>query len=210
MPGLFFSNLVNRSSIENKIDYVKNRIKSINDTHKEYFLLQLTIRLSDFEVELLSNTLNPYEKEEVLHQYNRFAKTLVTCIEHPERTPAAIKYYHMSRYYPVGIHDIEKPDFELQNVALAAAVLGLSLLATSIPVFICNPALGAGMLSAAIILIYPSCFYLMTPKSPNTIQKKGEEKEFFELAAQLIKPDLVCNEAQQDLFCVVSSGFTSW
>lgn len=199
MPGLFFSNLVNKSAIENKINHAKNLLKSIENIEKEYFLTQLTARISDFEIELLSNDLNAFEKEQVLLQYDRFAKALVSCIEHPERTPQLIRYYHKPGYYPVGIHDREKPSILIQNTALATVGIGFALLASSIPAFVCNPALGAIFLSAAITLLFPNCFYLMTPESTNTLQKKEEEKELFESGAKLIKPDLDFNDAQQGL-----------
>lgn len=194
MTGLLFSPSISKSAIEEKIHAAQNLLININMRQKAEFLLQLAARISDFETELLSEQLSPDEQVHVLAQYERFAKTLYNCMVHPERASLLIKYYHKTNYYPVGIHDTQKPSPTIQTMAMGAVAVGIALLAGTIPAFIFNPAIGSIMLSLAITLLFPSGFYLMTPESPDTAKKKDEEKNLFELGAKLINPELVFDE----------------
>ena len=191
MNGFLFSPALTKQEIDDKISRAINLLKNIHSKEKTLFLSELMSRISDFEKELLSEQFTTYEKEQVLIQYNRFAKTLFHCIKSPHNASASITYYHRFKYYPVGIEDTMKPNPLLQNSAIATMGIGVALLAATIPAFIFNPAVGAIFLSMAITLLFPSCFYLMTPESPDTTRKKAEEKTMLQLAAQLMKPDLV-------------------
>ncbi len=205
MPGHFFSTSIDKSAIENKINQVKKLLAPVASEQKGKFLLLLATRIGDFEVELENESLNDYEKQEILAQYNRFAKALEHCIQRPERASQAIRYYLKSKYYPVGINDMEKPNIPLQNAALATVITGMALLASAIPAFVFNPALGAILLSVAFTILFPSCFYLMTPQSPDMTKMKEEERELFEEGAKLMKPDLEFYEEQSE--CPSKSSF---
>ncbi|KTD51075.1 hypothetical protein [Legionella quateirensis] len=194
MNGFLFSHVLTKQEVDDKISRAINLLKNIPSKEKVLFLSELKSRLSDFETELLSEQFTIYEKEHVLIQYNRFAKTLLHCLKSPENTSASIIYYHRFKYYPVGIEDTMKPNPLLQNSAITTMGIGVALLAATIPAFIFNPAIGAIFLSMAITLLFPSCFYLMTPESPDTTRKKAEEKTIFQMAARLMKPDLIFND----------------
>ncbi|MBL7478920.1 hypothetical protein [Legionella bononiensis] len=191
MNGFLFSPALTKQEVDDKISRAINLLKNIPSKEKALFLSELKSRISDFEKELLSEQHSIYEKVQVLIQYNRFAKTLLHCLKSPENASAAIINYHRFKYYPVGIEDTMKPNPLLQNSAIATMGIGVALLAATIPAFIFNPAIGAIFLSMAITLLFPSCFYLMTPESPDTTRKKAEERTLFHLAAQLMRPDLV-------------------
>ena len=194
MPNLLFPSQVTKKSVEQKIEEAKSLLANIEDSKKRYFLSLLQQRISDFENELSTNTLNSSEKEQVLKQYSRFANTVYQCLERPCGAANSIYYYHRHYYYPVGINDRAKPDILTQNILSASAALNLILLIGAIPVCLFNPIIGAIMLLVALPLLFPSCFFLFVPDSPGTGKKKQEEITLFQEGAQLIRPDLVFAE----------------
>jgi hypothetical protein len=197
MPNLLFSSQVTRNSVEKKIAQAKSLLADIEDRQKNYFLALLQKRISDFENELSTPTLNSSEKEQVLEQYSRFANTVYQCLERPYGAANSIYYYHRQYYYPVGINDRAKPDFLTQNILSASIALNLILLIGAIPVWLFNPIIGAMMILVALPLLFPSCFYLYVPDSPDTTKKKQEEITLFQEGAQLIRPDLVFDEVSE-------------
>ncbi|CEG57105.1 lpg1689 family Dot/Icm T4SS effector [Legionella fallonii] len=198
MPSLLFSSTVTKPSIEQRIKQAKDLLKSIEPTRTKHFLLLLQQRINDFEGELLSNEISSSEKESILEQYDRFAQTILRCLQYPSIAMYFISQYHKNFYYPVGVTDANKPSELDYDLAIASMSLGISLLISSIMVFICTPAIGAIMLAVGVILLFPSCYSLLTPNSPDTIKKIEEEKVLFQIGAQIIKPDLVVEEADID------------
>ncbi|KTD35274.1 23, 7 kDa protein [Legionella moravica] len=194
MNGFLFSPVITRDEVNQKINRAIHLLDDIHSKEKELFLSELRNRISDFEKELANDEISFDEKEQILIQYNRFARTLVHCMKSPDRASDSINYYHRFKYYPVGIEDTMKPSLLLQNSSIALLGIGVALLAVSIPAFLFNPAIGSIALSIAITMLFPSCFYLMTPESPDTTRKKSEEKHIFQQAAQLIKPELTFND----------------
>lgn len=196
MPSLLFPSQVTKESLEQKIEQAKSLLANLENKKKRYFLSSLQKRINDFENELL-RAINPSEKEQVLAQYSRFAKTLHQCLEHPWGAENSIYYYHKQYYYPVGINDALKPNYLTKNICIASVGLSISLLMGSIPVCAFNPIIGAIMLLIAIPLLFPGGFFLFTPDSPDTVKKKREEIALFQEGAKLIRPDLVFEEESE-------------
>lgn len=186
----FFTSPVDKLLIENNIERAKALAVASEHSSKELFIAQLRARISDFEAELASVTLSPEEKEQVLAQYDRFAKALIHCMTKPQSASNSIKYYFNQKYYPVGILDTQKPEPALHNLAISAAIIGFTLLFSAIPAFIINPAWGAALMALAISLLLPGCFFLSTPDSPDTSKKKDQEKSLFQRSAQLVDPEI--------------------
>lgn len=185
-----FSSPPTRESIETRLECAMLLVSEIDMRYKEHFMNLLNNRKADFENELQNAPLRTYEHQRILEQYERFAKTLVHCLEKPQRASEYITYYHRQRYYPVGIKDSIKPSPYHQAAALSAAGLGLLLLASSIPTFMFNPIVAIIMLAVGIALLLPSTFALLLPDSPDTSKKKEEEKVLFHSAAKLVSPSL--------------------
>ena len=194
MYGFLANRTVSKESIENRIISAKNLLNDINNSKKELFFMQLNSRISDFESALMDNQLNSCEKNQVLAQYDRFAKTLYHCLNRPDGTSSCINYYHGLRYYPVGIHDTLKPNPLVHNLAMSATTIGLALLIGSIPAFVFNPVMGSILLSLSITILFPATFYLCIPESPDTSKKKEQERNLFQTGALLIKPELMFDE----------------
>ncbi|HAZ7572492.1 hypothetical protein OQJ02_07950 [Legionella sp. PATHC032] len=194
MYHYLFSHNKSQESIDGLIEQVKQLLNHVEMKQKAYFLNLLTIRVSEFQNELESETSNTFNKQQILIQYEKFAKTLLICIKQPERTSSAIHNYHKGFYYPVAIHDKIKPDPTIEHVAIATVGVSLALLLSSIPTFIFNPLLGVIMVSLAVTLLLPSGFCLLIPDSPDTTRKKEEEKRIFVEGAKLINPDAPVEE----------------
>lgn len=198
MPNVFFPYKITKHYIEKKIEQVRNILKNIELTKTHHVLLLLQQRVNDFTHELLSDEMSSSEKELVLEQYHRFAKTLLRCMNNPPNTMDFINHYHEKFYFPVGVNDTSKPSVIAHDLAVAAVTLGISLAVGSLVAFICNPILGAIMLAVGVTLLFPSCYSRLIPESPGTIKKKEEEKELFQAAAQVINPDLIFNDEDTD------------
>ncbi|CAM2867405.1 hypothetical protein [Legionella worsleiensis] len=190
MNGILFSPAPTPKEIDKKVKKVLKLIENIEANERESFLSLLNGRIEDFKKDIINEGLNVYEKEQVVLQYDRFVRTLSSCMEFPDRASNAINFYHRFRYHPVGVNDLIKPDPIIKNTLYATLGIGITLLATAIPAFFFNPALGGIITCIAITLLLPTCFYLMTPDSPDTSKKKAEEKIILQKAAQLIKPTL--------------------
>lgn len=187
----FFSSQVDKVEVDRTIERAKALAAELDTPSKELFMSRLLSRISDFESELLSGEPSQAEKEQILAQYNRFAKALIHCMTRPQFASNSIRYYFNQRYYPVGIHDTEKPNPLVRSIAIAATATGFALLFSTIPAFIFNPAFGAILLSIAITLLLPGCFSLYIPESPNTSKKKDEERCLLQQSAQLIDPEII-------------------
>ncbi|MCL9683735.1 hypothetical protein [Legionella maioricensis] len=194
MRNLLFPSRVTKESVVQKIEQAKSLLADIEDGKKRYFLSLLQKRINDFESELSSHTISPFEKEQVLEQYSRFAKTLHQCLEYPWGAGSSIYYYHRQYYYLVGSHDAAKPNHLTKEICLASVGLCISLVIGSIPVCAFNPVIGAILLLVAIPLLFPSCFFLFIPDAPDSVKKKQEEITLFQEGAKLIRPDLVFEE----------------
>jgi hypothetical protein len=184
----FFTAPVDKLLIESNIERAKALAGASEQSYKDLFLTQLRARISDFESDLASDKLSQEEKEQVLAQYDRFAKALIHCMTKPQAASSSIKYYFNQYYYPVGILDTQKPEPVLHSLAIGAAITGFTLLFSAIPAFIINPVFGASLMALAISMLLPGCFFLCTPDSPDTSKKKDQEKTLLQRSAQLIDP----------------------
>lgn len=191
MPYNLFSAKETQLSVEKKISDALDLLVDVNETDKNTFLQLLTARMKDFQSELEKNKESPSEKQLILEQYNRFAKTLNLCISQPFKTSRHVYSYHTFKYIPVGIDDLEKPNAITQTLLGAAFGLGLVLLVAAIPAFFFNPIAGAVLIAAAFTCLLPSILYFLTPESKDTSVKKEEERLIFQEAAKLILPDLI-------------------
>lgn len=198
MTNLFFPSKITRQSVEQKMELVNALLAGIVSPSKDRFLSLVQKRINEFETELSSDHFNEPEKTLIIEQYFRFAKTLHQCLKHPQRTTGSVEYYHRQFYYPVGIRDIEKPNPLANDLALTSTALSLSLLVGCIPAFVFYPVIGTIMLAVAITLLFPSCFILLIPASPDTHKKKEEERLLFQIGAQLIQADLECDTTPVD------------
>lgn len=197
MSGFLFSPQITQSAVNTKIKSSKDLLENIEQSRKDEFIRRLQSRVNEFERELSNPQITRAEKTLVLEQFERFANILHRCLSHPERANASIKHYLSNRYYPVGVDDVKKPHREHATLAKTGVFLGVSLLIGAISAFIFNPIIGAIMLSAAVTLLLPSCFYLFIPESPDTSKKKEAERELLQQGALLIKPDLQFEEPEQ-------------
>ncbi|KTC93961.1 hypothetical protein [Legionella cincinnatiensis] len=193
----FFQKNSHTTAVE-KINAAKNLLaqKQLTEEQTEFFFEMLNARINDFETALKKN-LESYEREQIIDQYNRFAKALFHCLSKPESTLFYTNNYHNFKYYPVGINDVIKKDPINQNISIATAVLGAALILASLAAFAFNPLIGAILLPIGITLLAPACLYLLTPESLDTTSKKLEEKIIFQTGAKLIKPSLNFDEMQE-------------
>jgi hypothetical protein len=134
---------------------------------------------------------DPSEKDNILHQYNRFVTSVKNCLDSPSSTNSVARsYFCNSRYYPVAIKDFEKPNYCAQLLSTTSFLVGLGILVASIPAFfLLTPVAGTIGVVLSMILLIPSCFQMFLPDSPDTSKMKHREKEIFVQAAQLIAPD---------------------
>jgi len=194
MPGFFFRNKMTKVDVVKKIDAAKKLLKDLANGTQDCFTGALQNRIAEFENELAKPENDSSEKELIMEQYNRFASTLLRCVKKPKQAQSAISSYHSSlQYYPVSIKDVERPNPTTQTIFTGAIALGLILLSASIPAFIFSPVIGAILISAALTCLLPSCLYFSTSDSMDTTAKKAEEKKIFEMAAQIIDPELKFN-----------------
>ncbi|HAT8180611.1 TPA: hypothetical protein JA361_14435, partial [Legionella pneumophila] len=200
MYHYLFSYHKSQESIDSLIEQVKKLLNHVEMKQKAYFLNLLTLRVSEFQNELKLEASNTINKQQILIQYEKFAKTLLICIKQPERAFSAIHNYHKGFYYPVAVHDKIKPDPTIENAAIATLGVSFALLLGSIPTFIFNPLFGVIMVSLAVTLLLPSGFYLLIPDSPDTTRKKEEEKRIFVEGAKLINPDASFEEFDEKTY----------
>ncbi|KGP63604.1 hypothetical protein EP47_06510 [Legionella norrlandica] len=195
MSHFLFHSYKSQESIDQLIDYAESLLADIDIKKKTSFLTLLKLRVAEFQKELSNKTLNTYDKQQTLSQYEKFAKTLISCMERPQSASLAISHYHNNFYYPVGVQDKIHLSPEVKQAALAAVGISMALLIGSIPAFVFNPLIGTIMLSLAITLLLPSSFCLLTPDSPDTTRKKEQEKLIFKEGAKLINPDVLFEES---------------
>lgn len=198
MSSFLFSPQITHSAVDKKINSSKDLLENIEQSRKEEFIRLLQSRVNEFEKELDNPRIPRVEKTLVLEQFERFANILHRCLSHPERANASIRHYLNNRYYPVGVDDIKKPHREYASLAKTGLFLGVSLLIGAIPAFILNPIIGAIMLSVALTILLPSCFYLIIPESPDTSKKKEADRKLLQQGALLLKPDLQFEEPVDD------------
>ncbi|KTD11021.1 23, 7 kDa protein [Legionella gratiana] len=196
MP-FFNQNNSHKSAVE-KINEAKSLLvkKQIAEEQTTFFLEMLNDRIDDFET-ALKEKHDPYEREQIIEQYNRFAKALFHCLSKPEFTPFYINNYHNLNYYPVGIDEKVKKDSLRHNISIAGTVLGAALILASFAAFAFNPLIGAILLPIGITLLAPACFSLVTPEPLDLTSKKFEEKIIFQTGAKLIKPSLNFDELHE-------------
>lgn len=157
----------------------------------------LQLRINDFEKALKENQ-DPFEREQVIQQYNRFAKTLHLCLSRPGFTTFYAMNYFKFRYHPVGINDAITPEPIRHNISLAATILGATLILASFAAFAFNPLIGAILLPIGITLLAPGCISLFIPDPPDTSTKKLEENIIFQTGAKLIEPSLTFDETHKN------------
>lgn len=192
MPTPLFTPKVSKKMVDHIIIQATSLLANIEQTKKETFLFLLEERISDFKNSLSDNKISLSEKDLILEQYSRFAKTLYQCLQHPKGAAGSINFYFNKQYYhPVGITEIQPPEPTTQNITKAAAGIGMAILASSTPAFVFNPAIGALLFAIAITLLFPSCLTLLSPDSLDTTKKQEEETMIFLEGALLLKPDLL-------------------
>lgn len=59
--------------------------KQLTEEQTEFFFDMLNARINDFET-ALKEKQESYEREQIIEQYNRFAKTLFHCLSKPQST----------------------------------------------------------------------------------------------------------------------------
>ncbi|CBJ12073.1 hypothetical protein LLO_1697 [Legionella longbeachae NSW150] len=192
----FFQKNSHATAVE-KINAAKKLLvqKQLAEEQTDFFLDMLNARINDFET-ALKEKHEFYEREQIIEQYNRFAKTLFKCLSKPESTLFYTDNYHNSKYHPVGINDVIKKEPIKNNISIATAFLGAALILASLPAFAFNPLIGAILLPIGITLLAPACLYLLTPELLDTTSKKLEEKIIFQTGAKLIDPSVKFDEMQ--------------
>ncbi|KTD63131.1 23, 7 kDa protein [Legionella santicrucis] len=194
----FFQKNSHKTAVE-KINAAKNLLvqKQLTEKQTEFFFEMLNARINDFET-ALKEKQESSEREQIIEQYNRFAKALFHCLSKPESTLFYTKNYHDFKYYhPVGVKDVIKKDPIKQNISITTAILGAALILASLVAFAFNPLIGAILLPIGITLLAPACLYLLTPESLDTTSKKLEEKIIFQTGAKLIKSSINFDEMQE-------------
>lgn len=200
MYHFLFHHHKSQESVDEMINHAKKLLINVDIEQKTHFLRLLNLRVIEFQTELNKASLDSYDKELILTQYEKFAKTLLICMEYPVRASSAIYYYHNRIYYPVAIQDKMKPEPIVQKIAITTVSICIALLIGSIPSFIFNPLIGALMVSLAVTLLLPSSFCLLVPDSPDTTKKKAQEKRIFEEGAKLIDPDVILEEFDENYY----------
>lgn len=197
MPTTFFAQpRTTKERIELKIEECKGLLVGMKSLEKENFLSRLRGRIIDFDRELLGSNDQSSEKRWILEQYSRFANTLHLCLHHPQHAERYISHYHMNKYYPVGVHDIAKPNPLWEDLAWTGIIMTLGMLGTSAAALFLfsNPITAAVILVLACTILFPSCFYLLLPDSPDTDAKKAQEKSLFQMGARLVDDKVVFAE----------------
>lgn len=192
MP-LFQEKYTHKSALD-KIKEAKNLLTHIEQEKKFVFFAMLQIRIDEFEL-ALKDDINLSEKQQLLEQYNQFAKTVYLCLSRPSLTGFYISIYHNQKYYPVGVSEVIEEPFRYK-ISLTAAILGSALILGAFAAFAFNPLIGAILLPIGIALLAPAVASLLTPDPFNTVPKKLEEKMLFQTGAKLIDPSLSFDEAQ--------------
>lgn len=190
MGLILFPSSSTPKSAEKNLDSAVSLLKNIEPSRKKYFLELLQNRKNDFENELSKTNITSFERQMIVDQYSRFAKTVLHCIETPENAPGSIDYYFRQRYYNVGITDTIKPNPVTRSIAIGITGIGVALLIGAIPAFFVNPLVSLIMVAVAISILLPSTFALLIPDSPDTAKKKEEEKLLLQEGAKLVKPEL--------------------
>lgn len=193
----FFQKNTYTTAVE-KINAAKNLLmqKQLTEEQTEFFFDMLNARINDFET-ALKEKQESYEREQIIEQYNRFAKTLFHCLSKPQSTLFYTNNYHNQKYHPVGINEVIKKEPIKQNISIATAVLGAALILASLASFAFNPLIGAILLPLGIMLLAPACLYLLTPEPLDTTPKKLEEKIIFQTGSNLINPSVKFEEMQE-------------
>jgi hypothetical protein len=192
---MFFNKKYTYASAKKLITEAKELLGNIKEKEKLEFLEMLQLRVDDFE-SVLQEEHSADEKEIIIEQYNRFAKTLHSCLSRPEYTFIYTLSYHNYKYYPIGVE--AQPEPIRHNISLAAIILGLALILASLAAFAFNPTIGAILLPIGITLLIPGSFSFMTPGIPDCSAKKMEEKIIFETGAKLMKPSVIFEDTQLD------------
>ncbi|WP_131794611.1 hypothetical protein [Fluoribacter gormanii] len=182
-------------SVSDEITEAKRLLRSNNKEDKENktFLELLELRTQDFEKALEQNP-DPYERQKILEQYHRFAKTLSSCLSQPQNTSFYIASYHNNKnYYPVGVTKVIEEPIR-HNISLAATITGAALILASIAVIWINPLITAILLPIGITMLAPGGASLLIPSPLDTSEVKQEEKMIFQLGATINKPELSFDE----------------
>jgi hypothetical protein len=189
----FFIHHYTPETARKKIDLAKQLLVHIDNENKNIFLEMLQQRIDEFETAMEKNQ-DPGETDQIIQQYNRFAKTLHQCISRPQAASYYIGSYQNFKYYPVGIDDTPTPDPVRRAISLTGAILGATLILASCIAFAFNPLIGAILLPIGIILLATSCASLFFPDSPDTSAKKLEEELIFQSGVKLLDPALTFDE----------------
>lgn len=189
----FFTKKKTHASVLQTIANAKQLLAHIPEDDKYAFLTLLAQRTEDFE-NALKNITDPNEKQRILEQYARFAKTVVSCLSQPRYTNSYTSSYFNSRdYYAVGITERVKEPIR-HNVSLGATILGAILVLASIIAFPYMPILSAILFPIGLTMLAPGVISLMTPSPLDPIAKQQEEKMIFQAGAKLIDPAVSFDE----------------
>ncbi|MFJ1267729.1 hypothetical protein ACD661_04040 [Legionella lytica] len=197
MTGPLFNRTPTRRQVEQKINDAKQLLspKSIEDN--ELFLQMLDQRISDFTHALSPQSeLSKSDKNDVLLQYYRFAKTLYACLNNPTRAQMYINGYFNQFYYPVGVDEYYQPGPGKYYGSRAGTALGGSLILASLAAFAFSPLIAAIMLPIGITILAPSLFALWVPEMLDPTEKKIEERLIFDTGVSMLQSQAI-NEVDQ-------------
>ncbi|CAM2837983.1 Integral membrane protein (PIN domain superfamily) [Legionella steigerwaltii] len=183
----FFPKKYTHESVLVEIKRVKDFLKDKEETDKSAFFILLQYRIEDFE-RALKETPDPYEKQRIIDQYHRFAKTVLSCLSKPKDTDSYIStYFDAKNYYPVGVTEVIQEPIR-HNISLAATILGAALILASIAAIWINPLITAILLPIGITILAPGGTSLLISSPLDPSAKQTEEKQIFEAGARVIDP----------------------
>lgn len=198
-----FANNVTRQTVEKQIEQSKALLNDVTAQNKEFFLFLLDQRIEDFTRILEDKTQSDLEKEQVLMQYNRFAKTLLNCFKRPNYSSLYLSVYHNQMYYPVGITNESKPEPLTYYGSRIGTLFGAGLILAALAAFAFNPLIGLILLPMGITLLAPSLYLSWAPNLLDSTEKKIEEQIIFAEGLKLLAPEVVVDEideAQNSLY----------
>ncbi|WP_058535233.1 lpg1689 family Dot/Icm T4SS effector [Legionella saoudiensis] len=187
MAYSLFNHIPTRKQVELKISEAKQLLIKNSIDDNEVFFLMLDQRISDFTTALDSKSLSQSDKTDVLLQYNRFAKTLYNCFNHPTKAQAHIESYFKQIYYPVGVDQYYEPGPVKYYGSIAGTTLGAALILASMAAFAFSPLTAAVLLPIGITILTPSLFALCVPEMLDPTQKKIEERLIFDTGVSILQ-----------------------
>ncbi|USQ12835.1 hypothetical protein J2N86_08965 [Legionella lytica] len=189
-----FSHTPTRTQVEQKINDAKQLLLQSSVENNEIFILMLDQRISDFTTALDSKkTLSRADKNDVLLQYHRFAKTLYACLNNSTRAQSYMDSYFNQVYYPVGVDEYYKPSPGKYYGSRIGTIVGAALILASFAAFTFTPLIATILLPIGITVLAPSLFALCVPEMLDPTQKKVEERLIFDTGVSMLQ------EQQKDM-----------